>query len=386
MAPYPRIYDVPPEILDLIFRDLSNDELLSLPANLLIKGLRASTAEVRFQYLHFGTNKDSLERLWRLSKYSGVTEIVKTLVIHTFRAEEFGLDEFLEQQWRRHLEDYYRRGLIPDCVTIDDAHEAVGVKSWRSCRTCAGLPPCHYLNRCRSFVRANEYQNTSGTAEAVLVYAFRLLLADNVIAFRIEDHSYRDTVAVYKAALDDTVSGRTKCRTMNVEHLPPALLGALKRLGLVISRKTSYMRVSGNSLMTSRIKDVPSGLCGDFAWDQLFELMPLSDFRAVFAPIDWPFAKKFPNPMSLFSATASFHLTNDYTLAVHRATKRSAEEEPLDQPPAKAARGLHYPQTKVDTRGGTSMRNITCEWPSITEETYEPLESSYSRLNGAFGT
>lgn len=32
------------------------------------------------------------------------------------------------------------------------------------------------------------------------------------------------------------------------------------------------------------------------------------------------------------------------------------------------------------------MGDITCEWPFETAETYEPLESSYLRLNGAFGT
>lgn len=210
-------------------------------------------------------------------------------------------------------------------------------------------------------------------------------MANNITAIRIEDHNYRDQEAVSKVARHETVSGRTNRRSMNVEHLPPALLGALKRLGLVIPRKTSYMRVSGNGLMTSRIKDVPSGLCGDFAWDQLFELMPLSDLRAVFASMDWPFAKKFPDPMSLFSPGASFDLTNNCSLAVHRATKRSAEEKPLGQPPAKAARGPEHPQTKVDTRVGISMGDITCEWPFETAETYEPLESSYSRLSGAFG-
>lgn len=114
--------------------------------------------------------------------------------------------------------------------------------------------------------------------------------------------------------------------------------------------------------------------------------MPLSDLRAVFASMDWPFAKKFPDPMSLFSPGASVDLTNNYSLAVHRATKRPAEEEPLGHPPAKAAPGHNHLQTRVNTRQGTSMRDITCEWPFETAETYEPLESSYLRLNGAFGT
>jgi hypothetical protein len=146
MASDPPIYDVPPEILHPIFENSSNNELLSLPTNLLTKGLRASTAEARFQYLHFGTNKDIVERLWRLSKYPGDDDVVKTLVTHTVRVQKRGLDDFLKLQWERHLKDYRRRCQMPKCVTMDDVHKAVGVKNWRFCRTCAGLPPRQQLN------------------------------------------------------------------------------------------------------------------------------------------------------------------------------------------------------------------------------------------------
>jgi len=152
MAPNPRIYDVLLEILDLIFKDLSHGELLSLPVNLLTRGLRALTAEARFQHLHFYINTDSLARLWRLSKYPGTADIVKTSV-NTVRMQKRGLDDFLKLQWERHLKDYHRKCPMPKCVTMDDVHKAVGVKNWRFCRTCAGLPPRQQLNH---FIRSES--------------------------------------------------------------------------------------------------------------------------------------------------------------------------------------------------------------------------------------
>jgi len=146
MAPCPQIYDVP---ADPIFRDLSNDELLSLPTNLLTKGLPASTAEARFQP---GTNRDSPEPLRRLPKDPGAADIVKTPV-NTVRVQKRGLDDFLKLQWERHLKDYRRRCPMPKCVTMDDVHKAVGVKNWRFCRSCAGLPPRQQLNH---FIRSES--------------------------------------------------------------------------------------------------------------------------------------------------------------------------------------------------------------------------------------
>lgn len=242
MASYSHIYDVPPEILDMIFRDLSNDELLSLPVNLLTKGLRASTARARFQHLHFGTNKDSLERLWRLSRSPGAADVVRTLVVHTVRVQKGGLDDFLKLQWERHLGDYWGRCPIPKCVTMDDAHNAVGVKNWRSCRTCDGLNPREHLNRFTRFVKAND--DSSEIEEAVLLYAFRLLLAHEITAIRIEEHDYLDRIVAYEVALKEKSSKRTDRPTINNEPLPPALLRALETSGLLITPRAAMRQAT----------------------------------------------------------------------------------------------------------------------------------------------
>lgn len=237
MVSHSCIYDLPPKILGTIFRDLSNDELLSLPTNLLTKGLQASTARARFQYLHFGTNTDSLERLWRLSRYPSAADVVRTLVIHTIRVQECGLGYFLKLQWERHLEDYRWRRPMPKCVTMDDAHKAVGVKNWRSCSTCAGLSPRQQLNGFTRFMKAND--DSSKTAESVFVYAFRLLLANEITAIRIEEHDYFDRIVAYEVIQKENSSRRTDRLTINNESLPPALRTALETSGLLITPRAT---------------------------------------------------------------------------------------------------------------------------------------------------
>lgn len=146
MAPYTRNNDVLPEILHRIFGYFTTNKLLSLSINLFAKGLRAFKARLKFQLLDFGINKDSLERLWRLSKYPGAADAVKPLVTDTVGVQRRGLEDFLKFQWERHLKDYRRRCPMPKCVTMDDVHKAVGVKNWRSCRTCASLAPRQQFN------------------------------------------------------------------------------------------------------------------------------------------------------------------------------------------------------------------------------------------------
>ena len=166
MDSHSRISDVVPEILDPIFKDVCNNDLSSFPTNLSNKDLPASTPDANF---HPGTNEDSLKPLWQLSKYPSAVDIAETQV-HTVRVQNGGLDEFLKLQWERHLKEYCRKCPMPKCVTMDDVHKAVGVKNWRSCRTCAEISPREQFNRFTRFVKANI--DTSGTAEAVLVLAF----------------------------------------------------------------------------------------------------------------------------------------------------------------------------------------------------------------------
>jgi len=376
MAPNPRIYNMPPEILDLIFKELSNDELLSFPTDLVAKGLRASTAEARFQYLHFGINKDSLERLWRLSKYPGAAGVVKALVIHTLRTQELDLDDFLKLQWERHLKDYRKRCPLPNCVTINDVHEAVGVKNWRSCKTCAGLTPRQQLNRFTRFKKAND--DHSGAAEAVLVYAFRHLLANDITAIRIEEHDYLDKIVAYKAVRKEKIPKRTDRPTINIEHLPPTVLNALGRSRLQITLKSSH--ASGMSLTTSRLRALPSGLSGAFAWNQMNVPTPSSDYRAPFTLVGMSVAQKLFSSEAPVNTVGSFDLTHVFTFAHHGPTKRPAEEDPPGQAPVKAARGPDYPRTERDATEGMASGDVAGDPTSEFREFAERTKSIISRL------
>lgn len=75
-------------------------------------------------------------------------------------------------------------------------------------------------------LKANK--DFSGTAEAVLVSTFRFLLEYIETAIRIKENYYLDPIVAYKVARKEKVPERTNRPSINVEHLPPALLGALE--------------------------------------------------------------------------------------------------------------------------------------------------------------
>lgn len=90
----------------------------------------------------FGTldvNKAGIERLYNLSQYLGLYEIKPDVYLSDGLFEDLRTESLFECQWRKHLGVYRINSPMPRCVTIDDAHKAVGATPCQICRSCHGL-------------------------------------------------------------------------------------------------------------------------------------------------------------------------------------------------------------------------------------------------------
>ena len=171
---HPRsINDLPPEILSSVFSYLSNDELLNLSLDLLLKGLFSSAAKIRFQSYYFSINRDSLSRLYRLSKCNVAACSINTLIINVDKFVPFHTNQIHQINWQRHLRDHAMIRLPPACVTMKDTHEAVGVKSWRECKTCNGESPIRFQNRLMHDANARGFMASSEMVVATLARCLR---------------------------------------------------------------------------------------------------------------------------------------------------------------------------------------------------------------------
>ena len=154
MAPLSSIENLPFEILALIFHDLSNRDILTLPSGLRVKGLTPAAARNRFQNLEIKLTKRSLEDLSCISNCPALAPAVKKLIIQAKRPRKSDRDDYLMWQWIKHeksmkteeakakfgheLQKVQDRG-----ITMLDIHKGLGLERWRDCSVCSEGPPEH---------------------------------------------------------------------------------------------------------------------------------------------------------------------------------------------------------------------------------------------------
>ena len=178
------ILSLPSEVLEVVFKNLSTQDILNLPCFIRHTGLSAPAARSRFGCQEISLTKDSLEDLCNLGRCLIMANAVERLVIRNETPKVPDEEGHLMWQWLRHFQNVnssanqakYLSNLgnvLETGISMREIHRAVEVSDWSDCKICDGIPPpnAHY-----GLIRAGREQEELQASEmdvALLVNAFR---------------------------------------------------------------------------------------------------------------------------------------------------------------------------------------------------------------------
>ena len=171
----------PSEILGIIFSDLSNEDILNLPIQIITRGLSASTAKRRFKNVDISLTRTGLEQLYCLSTISYLASTIQELRISMDRITPVTTDDVMNFQWDRHNvlkaddhSDYFHRTLRrPKAINMRKIHRrCLGSKPWSRCRKCNRRSLLAQQNAIVHAATSQRQVEKSKLDEHLLQYAF----------------------------------------------------------------------------------------------------------------------------------------------------------------------------------------------------------------------